>query len=695
MAAANRLIHEKSPYLQQHAHNPVDWYPWGEEAFRRAADEDRPVFLSIGYSTCHWCHVMERESFQDPRVADLLNRHFISIKVDREERPDVDGVYMEVCQVLTQSGGWPLTIVMSPDKKPFFAATYIPRSSRFGQPGMLELLSRISSLWRERRRDLLQSADTIVAALQAGPPPMEEREPGSSDLDSAFRELSRTFDPEAGGFGRAPKFPMPHHMTFLLRYWKRTGRPEALHMVEKTLHALRRGGIFDHVGFGFHRYSTDSAWRLPHFEKMLYDQALLAMAYTEAFQATRDPFFRSAAEEIFTYALRDMCSPEGAFYAAEDADSQGEEGRFYTWTWAEMHSALGPREHDLAVNVFNLDLQGNFQEEAGGGRSGRNLLYRRTGIKEMAAELGIAAGELRDRLELIRRKLMKIRLARIRPLRDEKILVDWNGLMIAALAKAARSWEAETYREAAVRAARFVLDHMGAGDEGLLHRHKDGESAIPAYSDDFAFFIWALIELYEATLDAAWLEKAIQLNRHHLAKFWDREKGGFFFTGEGGEPLLVRRKTVYDGAVPSANSVAMLNLLRLSRMTGNTEWEEAAARLARSLGASLSKQPSAHTQLLSAVDFSLGPAFEVVVVGEKGRPDTEAMLQSLNRSFLPQCVVIFVPAGESQPAIHRLAPFTIPMQGLNQAATAYVCSNHSCRKPTTDPEEMMGFLQGR
>ncbi len=693
MAGTNRLIHEKSPYLQQHAHNPVDWYPWSEEAFRRAAAEDKPVFLSIGYSTCHWCHVMERESFEDQRVADLLNRHFISIKVDREERPDVDGVYMDVCQLLTRTGGWPLTIVMSPDKRPFFAATYLPRSSRFGQPGMLELLPKISSLWQERRRDLLKSADTIVDAMQPGPVPPEAREPGEANLDSAFRELSHSFDRDAGGFGRAPKFPMPHHISFLLRYWRRTGRPEAFQMVEKTLHALRRGGIFDHVGFGIHRYSTDSGWRLPHFEKMLYDQALLAIAYTEAYQATQDSFFRFVAEEIFTYVLRDLCSPEGAFYSAEDADSEGEEGRFYTWTMAEMRSALDHREYDLAVKVFNLESQGNYREEAGGGRSGRNLLFWRTGMDEMASELDIPVSGLRERLERIRRKLLTIRSTRVRPLRDEKILTDWNGLMIAALAKAARAWEAELYRDAAVRAARFVLDRMGADNGKLLHRHKDGESAFPAYSDDYAFLIWALIELYETTFETIWLEKALLYSRQHLTGFWDRERGGFFFTREEGEPLLVKRKTAHDGAVPSANSVALLNLIRLSRMTGNAEWEEAAARLARSFGGSVSEQPSAHTQMLSAVDFSLGPAHEVVVVGERGRPDTEAMLKSLNHSFLPHCVLMFIPAGESRPAIHRLAPYTIPMQGLGQAATAYVCTNHSCRKPTTDPDEVMAVLK--
>jgi uncharacterized protein YyaL (SSP411 family) len=636
---------------------------------------------------------MERESFEDQQVAGLLNRHFISIKVDREERPDVDGVYMEVCQLLTQRGGWPLTIVMSPDKRPFFAATYIPRSSRFGQPGMLELLPRISSLWRERRQDLLKSADTIVTALQPKPVPPEEREPGEANLDSAFRELSHSFDRNAGGFGRAPKFPMPNQISFLLRYWKRTGHPEALFMIKKTLQALRLGGIFDHVGFGFHRYSTDPVWRLPHFEKMIYDQALLAMAYTEAYQATRDTLFHSVAEEIFTYVLRDMCSQEGAFYSAEDADSQGEEGRFYTWTLAEIRSALDRREYDLAVHVFNLESQGNFHNEAGGGRSGRNLLYRRTGMDDLASELNITVSELHERLDRIRRKLLMIRSNRIRPLRDEKILTDWNGLMIAALAKAARAWEADLYRKAAVRAARFVLNRMKTREGKLLHRHKDGESAIPAYSDDYAFFIWALIELYQATFDATWLEKALHLNRKYLAGFWDREGGGFFFTHQDEETLLVRRKTVYDGALPSANSVAMLNLIRLSRMTGNAEWEEAAARLVRSFGESVSLQASAYTQLLSAVDFSLGPAHEVVVVGQKGNPDTEAMLQALNRSFLPHCVVIFVPANESQPSIHRLAPYTIPMQSLGQAATAYVCSHHTCRKPTTDPDEMMDFLR--
>ncbi|MFH1125034.1 MAG: thioredoxin domain-containing protein, partial [Pseudomonadota bacterium] len=434
---SNRLIHEKSPYLLQHAHNPVNWLPWGHEAFEKAHRENKPIFLSIGYSTCHWCHVMEKESFEDPEVAGLLNETFVSIKVDREERPDLDHVYMTACQMLTGSGGWPLTIVMTPDKRPFFAATYIPKGSRFGRTGMMELIPRLRDTWRTRRDEVLASAESITQSLQGLEKESQGGDLDRSVLDRAYEELSKRFDKTYGGFSNAPKFPTPHNFFFMLRFWKRTGNSEALKMVEKTLQKIRWGGIYDQVGFGFHRYSTDREWLVPHFEKMLYDQAMLALAYLETYQAAGEGVYGDTAREIFEYVLRDMTSPEGAFYSAEDADSEGEEGKFYVWTREELRQILGEEEADLIAKVFHVEKSGNFREEATGENTGANILYLGRPISEIAADLGMPRPDLEKAMESARKKLFEARKKRVHPHKDDKVLTDWNGLMIAAFARGA------------------------------------------------------------------------------------------------------------------------------------------------------------------------------------------------------------------------------------------------------------------
>ena len=688
----NRLIHEKSPYLLQHAHNPVDWYPWGEEAFEKAHKENKPIFLSIGYSTCHWCHVMERESFEDPEVARLMNEVFVSIKVDREERPDIDGLYMTVCQMMTGSGGWPLTIIMTPDKKPFFAGTYIPKESQFGRIGMVELIPRISKLWEQQRDEVLSSAERVTSLLKQVPVVARGKEFDEEILGTAYQQLSRRFDEEYGGFGSAPKFPTPHNHLFLLRYWQRSGDENALRMVEKTLQAMRLGGIYDHVGFGFHRYSTDANWLVPHFEKMLYDQALLAMAYTEAYQATGKGEYEQTAREIFTYVLRDMTAPEGGFYSAEDADVEGEEGKFYVWTEEEIRMVLPADEAELAISIFGVETGGNFAEEATGRTAAKNILFLKKPLSETARELDIAEADLRRRVESARQKLLAARDERVRPHKDDKVLTDWNGLMIAALAKGARAFDEPKYAEAATRAARFILTKLRDSNGRLSHRYRDGEVAVPGFLDDYAFLIWGLIELYETAFDVAYLRTALELDSELLGHFWDQENGGFYFTADDAEDLLVRKKEIYDGAVPSGNSVAMLNLLRLGRMTANPELEKRAVQIGRAFSSSVVQSPAAYTQLMVAVDFGLGPSYEVVIVGDAQADDTKAMLKALRNRFVPNKVVLFRPSKMELPEISRLAEFTLYQKTVEDKATAYVCLNYSCKRPTTDVGEMLRLL---
>ncbi|MFH1624202.1 MAG: thioredoxin domain-containing protein, partial [Pseudomonadota bacterium] len=542
----NRLISEKSPYLLQHAYNPVDWYPWREETFEKAEREGKPIFLSIGYSTCHWCHVMEKESFEDPEVARLMNETFVCIKVDREERPDIDSVYMTACQMMTGSGGWPLTIIMTPGKKPFFAATYIPKESRFGRKGMKALIPNIKKVWESRKGEVIGSAEKVSKELEKISHDAPGEGLGEAMLTMAYGHLSRIFDERYAGFGSAPKFPMPHNVMFLLRYWKRSGDERALMTAEKTLDAMRRGGIYDHVGFGFHRYSTDAGWLLPHFEKMLYDQASLAMAYTEAYQAIdKKREYKKTAREIFTYVLREMTDPGGGFYSAQDADSEGEEGRFYLWSQEEIRHILSTEEAELVEKVFNIEEKGNFLEEATGKEAGQNILHLRKSLPEIASDLKITLETLEEGIEGARKKLFGERKKRVHPHKDDKILTDWNGMMIAALAKGAQVFGETTYEEAARRSAHFILDRMFDGQGRLYHRYRDGEAAIPAFLDDYAFLIWGLIELYEATFESVYLERALDFNALLLEHFWDRDSGGFYFVADDAPRILVRKKEMY------------------------------------------------------------------------------------------------------------------------------------------------------
>lgn len=692
MARQNHLAHEQSPYLLQHKDNPVDWYPWGDEAFHKAIAEDKPIFLSIGYSTCHWCHVMEHESFEDDSVAVLMNRGFVSIKVDREERPDIDNVYMGVCQIMGAHCGWPLNVLMTPQKKPFYVSTYLPRESRYGRIGMLDLLPRVEAAWHEKRSDLENSAERVTDALgQMTPNEGETTDLGKDAISKALTQLTGRFDKENGGFGAAPKFPSAHNLLFLLRQWKRSGDPHVLTMVTRTLDHMRMGGIYDHVGFGFHRYSTDATWKLPHFEKMLYDQAMLAMAYAEAYQATRDPDYAQTVREILTYVHRDMTDDQGGFYTAEDADSEGKEGKFYLWSIEELERALGPERAKEIIALFNLKPAGNFEDEATRQSTGENILYQSDSIAEVAGKLGKTKSKLAAQWEEDRQRLFALREQRVHPGKDDKVLTDWNGLMIAAFARASVVLDDPTIAESAERAADFILSTMLRKNGTLWHRWRGGVAGIQSNLDDYVFMIWGLIDLYEATFQTKYLDAATSLNKKLIAEFWDTEAGGFFFTPNDGERLITRQKEYYDGAIPSGNSMAVLNLLRLSRLTGNADLEEKAAKIGRAGSATVNRMPSAFTGLLIGIDFGIGPSHEVVIAGDPNHADTRAMLNALRREYLPKMVVIQrpdLPVSE----ITRLAPYTATQRTVSGKATAYVCQNFVCDRPTTDVEKMLSNL---
>lgn len=689
----NRLVFEKSPYLLQHATNPVDWYPWGDEAFDRATAEDKPIFLSIGYSTCHWCHVMAHESFGDSTVAALMNDAFVCIKVDREERPDIDQLYMAVCQAMTGSGGWPLTIVMTPDRRPFFAGTYYPKKSLMQRMGMLDLIPKIAEVWRSQRDKINESADQIVSFLRNNASSPAGDALPESMLKLCFEQLSGRYDSEYGGFGNSPKFPSPHNFTFLLRYWHRSGDAKALAMVENTLRKMRLGGIFDQVGFGFHRYSTDQVWLLPHFEKMLYDQATLGIAYVETYQATGKEEYAETAREIFTYVLRDMTSPEGGFYSAEDADSEGEEGLFYLWTPQQFKEVLGDEEGQFFIDLFNVEEGGNFADQATQQHTGNSILHLNKPLTEWAEHRDISASTLKDRWEKARQKLFDVREKRIHPLKDDKILTDWNGLMIAALAKAASALSEEKYARAASKAADFVITRLRRPDGRLLKRYRQGEASLPAHAEDYAFMIWGLIDLYEATFEVRYLKEAIALNKILLQDFWDNDHGGLYYSAEtAANDILVRSKEIYDGAIPSANSVHALNLIRLSRLTGDESLGEKSIQIGKAFASRIDGGPMSSTQLMSAVDFQIGPAHEVVIAGKPDAADTKAMLAALRTEFLPNKVVIFRPEQKAAEEIIGLISFTEHQRALNGKATAYVCQNFACKAPTTEVTKMMAGL---
>jgi uncharacterized protein YyaL (SSP411 family) len=679
--SGNRLKHETSPYLLKHASNPVDWYPWGEEAFTAAREKDKPVFLSIGYLTCHWCNVMEEESFSDPQVAELINDVFIPVKVDREERPDIDQIYMKACQLLSTTCGWPLTIFLSPEGKPFYAATYIPKENRFGRPGLLELIPRVKELWAQDRNAIMKSADSINAAIISATIKLPGDNMDATRLETAFQEYVHHFDAQYGGFGSSQKFPKPLNLLFLLRYWHRSGSKEALAMVEKTLAALRRGAIFDQLGYGFHRYTTDPMWHQPHFEKMLYDQALLAIAYLEAYQATAREEYARTAQAVLDYVLQNMTAENGSFYSAVSADSEGKEGRFYLWSADEVRKTLDQQETQQAEKIFHITEDGNYIDPVARGKTGLNTLY-------ISQDPGEISG-----LEKIRTRLLAARSKRPRPELDDKVLTDWNGLMIVALAKAARVLEQPRYGDAAKRGARFILLNLQAPDGKLLHRWRAGRSGLRATAADYSFMVWGLLELYNWDFAAEWLQYSLGLTNILLQDYWDNKLGGLYLTMDDTESMLPRVKETADAAVPSSNAVAMYNLIMLSRITGNHTFAEKAAEISALLSTGALDSPLAFPMFLTALNLALSPSQEVVIVGSRGTDDTKQMLQTLRKTYLPNVVVLFKQAAEQNPSISKYADFVEFMHAIDNKATAYVCTNFKCNFPTTDPARMLDSLR--
>ena len=672
---ANHLASETSPYLLQHADNPVDWYPWGPEALERARREDRPILLSIGYAACHWCHVMERESFEDPETAALMNEHFVSIKVDREERPDVDAIYMDAVQAMTGHGGWPLTAFLTPEGKPFYAGTYFPNEDRHGLPAFKKVLTAIANTWHERRSEVEEQGQRVVDALARPGAVSGSTDPLTTDLlHDALRNLRRTFDERWGGFGSAPKFPQAMALGFVLRSHLR-GMPDALEMLTRTLDRMAAGGMYDQVGGGFHRYSVDERWHVPHFEKMLYDNAQLIGLYTRAWQVTRRDEYRRIAVESTDYLLREMQHPDGGFFSSQDADSEGIEGAFYVWHYDELVSLVG---HDVAT-FFGSTPDGNWE-------AGVNVLWRPNPLEAVAAELGREPDELEREVEQGRSRLREARERRERPATDDKVLAGWNGLAAAALAEAGRAFGVERYLDAAVRAATFVLETLRQ-DGRLLRSWRDGRRGRPAYADDHALMAGACLTLYETTFDLVWFEHARSLCDELLARFWDRERGGFYQAGSDAERLVVRPKELFDNAVPSGNSAAADVLLRIALLTGEQEYERAAVSALRLVRGAMSQAPVGFGLALSALDLYVSPAREVAIVGDPDADDTRALASEVNvKRFLPNHVLA-VAAPDDMVSRERVALLRGRV-ARDGNATAYVCERFNCKLPVTDPRAL-------
>jgi len=665
----NQLSTEKSPYLLQHKDNPVNWYPWCEEAFERAKAEDKPVFLSIGYATCHWCHVMAHESFEDEGVAQLMNEAFINIKVDREERPDIDNTYMTVCQMLTGQGGWPLTIVMSPDKEPFYAATYLPKHSRQNRIGMMEFVPAIQKAWETDRANVMNSVERIkegfTKTLELG----NTRSDLPEDIiDQARQSLSGRFDPTDGGFGSAPKFPSPHNLLFLLNRHRLSGDKESANMAELSLKKMRLGGLWDHVGFGFHRYSTDQQWLLPHFEKMLYDQAMLLMAYTEAWEITQQLLFKETAHNIVNYVEECLMDDEGAFYSAEDADSEGEEGKFYVWETGEIRDILDSDAAEQFLDLYQFEEEGNFRDEATHQKTGKNIPHLK---RELTAKQ-------KDLTDSILKKLKSDREKRVRPQLDDKILTDWNGLMIAALARAGMIFDEQIFTQKAEQACAYLREKCFREGE-LLHRVKDGDAAIKGMADDYAFTVWGLIELHQASQNPVFLEDALHIQAVFDREFWDDEFGGYFFTASGAEELLGRQKEIYDGAIPSSNSVALRNLYYLSRLTGDPGFEERAEQLLRSFSVQIEDAPAGYTFALDSMQLLRSSSVEVVITAKDESEEVLSMIKTVEKKSPPGSVIL-LKTNSNRAVLTKISPFT-ENYPVGDRPAVYVCKNFACKAP--------------
>ncbi|MBX7222334.1 MAG: thioredoxin domain-containing protein [Blastocatellia bacterium] len=681
----NRLIHETSPYLRQHAHNPVDWFPWGEEALSLAKALDKPILLSIGYSACHWCHVMEHESFENEGIASLMNRYFVNIKVDREERPDLDAIYMNAVQMLTGRGGWPMTVFLTPDQVPFFGGTYFPPQDRYGMPGFPKILLGVADAYETRREEVLQSAREILDELQAIDTTRPAEEPLTDAVFAkAYRVFSSRFDWNHGGFAPAPKFPNSMSHSFLLRYWYKIKEERAKEMVELTLLKMSQGGMYDQLGGGFHRYSTDARWLVPHFEKMLYDNALLVRLLLEAYQITGEAYYRQTVEETLDYVLREMTSPAGGFYSTQDADSEGVEGKFFIWSKAEVEQLLGTEDADLFCRFYDVTEEGNFEE------THRSILNIREPLSVVANLKNVTEGRLTEALNRGRRILFEAREQRIKPGLDDKQLTAWNGLMLASLARAGAVLGEPRYVAAAVKNAEFILANLYR-DGRLLRTHKDGESKLNGYLEDYSFLIDGLVSLYETTFETRWLEKAQELADVMLERFSDTENGGLYFTSNDHETLISRTKDFFDNATPSGNSVAVDVLLRLGVLTGVDRYRTKAEEILLLLNENMEKMPSGFAHLLCALDFYLSAPKEIAVVGDPQDPATLELLAEINRTYLPNRVLVCKHPADTE--AEKRIPLLRDRTLLNGQPAVYVCENFTCQQPVTTVEELRKMLK--
>jgi uncharacterized protein YyaL (SSP411 family) len=683
----NRLIHESSPYLSHHSHNPVDWYPWGEEAFARARREDKPILLSIGYRACHWCSVMARESFEDEAIAQLMNDNFINIKVDREERPDLDAIYMNAVQMMTGSGGWPMTVFLTPDGKPFYGGTYFPPVDRHGMPGFPRVLISVAEAYRERRDEIESSAEGMLGELNrldriVAPKEGLEGELNYEVADHAANHLLRARDPVHGGFGNKPKFPPSMALEFLLRQYHRTKDAGALDVVELTLNKMARGGIYDQLGGGFHRYSVDEKWLAPHFEKMLYDNALLSRIYTEAFLATGAEFYKRIAVETLDYVAREMTDKDGGFYSTQDADSEGEEGKFFVWTPEEVTALLGEEDARLFNRYFDVSEMGNFE--------GHNILHVDEDIDVIARLMRVSQERLAEAVERGKRILFDAREKRVKPYRDEKILTAWNGLMMRSFAEASRAFDRKDYLELAVRNADFLLTKL-RHDGRLLRTYKDGQSKLNGYLEDYSYVIDGLLALYEASFDPRWFEEARALAETMVAQFWDAEAGGFFFTSADHESLITRTKDFYDNAIPSGNSVAASALTRLSLLTGEDRYRRMAETILRLVKPAMMRAPSAFGRMLSALDLFLASPYEIAIIGAPEALETRAMVDLVFKRYLPNKVVAFAPEADSKAS--QTVKLLEGRGRIDGKTTAYVCRNFYCEAPQTRAEGLAEALK--
>src|SRR2546427_7139207 len=706
----NRLAHEKSPYLLQHAHNPVDWYPWSEEAFAKARRENNPIFLSVGYSTCHWCHVMAHESFESEEVAAIMNREFVNIKVDREERPDVDRVYMTFVQATTGGGGWPMSVWLTPNLQPFVGGTYFPPEDRFGQPGFKKVLERIATAWKENHEKIVEQGAKIVTALresQAGAP--GESKIDAKILDAAYEQISRSYDPKEGGFGNAPKFPRPVTLNFLTRFYARDPKSDsskqALEMALLTLRKMAAGGMHDHIGGGFHRYSVDRYWHVPHFEKMLYDQAQLAVAYLDAFQITQDRQYESVARDILDYVARDMTSKEGGFFSAEDADSpvagigdpghrKTAEGAFYVWTKKEIDAALGDAA-DIFDFHYGVQPHGNAPEGSDPHDEfrGKNILIERHTIAQTAEHFKKSEKEIGESLAQSREKLFSIRAKRPRPHLDDKIIAAWNGLMISAYARTAQVLDDARYLEIATRAATFLRANLYDPSRKILFRNYRGSrSDIEAFADDYAFVIQSLLDLYEASFNVEWLKLAVELQQTQDRLFSDEKNGGYFSTSGRDESVFLRMKDDNDGAEPAASSVAALNLLRLSQLRDDKNMAERTRKTIDAFATTLSHFPSAMPQMLLALDYSLSKPRQIVIAGKKDAPETKALLKEVGRHFLPKTILLLADGSDPQKFLGEKNEAIRAMSLVEGKPAAYVCENFTCKAPVTEPKQLAKLL---